>query len=299
MDMFFDYTFQVVALGTGLLGVVCGVLGCFAVLSKKSLLGDGVSHGALPGVVGAFLLLGQQQTLVLLLGAFSSALLVAYAIHFVVSHSRIGFDSALALMLSVFFGLGMVLLTYAQSQSNANQAGLNRFLLGQAATLLAEDVALMWWVGMALLLVVFALWNVWKLLCFDPSFGQTLGYPMEKLQLGLSLMLVIAIVLGLQAVGVVLMSALLVAPAVAARQWTHHLWSMVSLAAVLGGVSGVAGTAISAWTPNLPTGATIVLCASALALVSILFAPHRGVVHRLALHHGLRRQYATKGGDGL
>lgn len=294
MGIFLDYTFQVVALGAGLLGGICGVLGCFAVLRKESLLGDGVSHGALSGVVGAFLLLGYQQTQVLLLGALVSSLVVAWLIHMVVTHSTIHFDSALALLLSVFFGLGLVLLTYAQSLPTANQAGLNRFLLGQAATLLKSDVLLIGCCGIVLLAVVALYWKVWKVLCFDAGFAKSLGYPVEGLGLGLSLMLVVAIVIGLQAVGVVLMSALLVAPAVAARQWCHHLWSMVGLSGVFGSVSGVMGTAVSTWVPNLPTGATIVLCVSVIAMVSILFAPERGVVHGLiqynALRRGLRKQ---------
>lgn len=290
MWIFADYTFLVVAMGAGILGLMCGVLGCFAVLRKESLLGDGVSHGALPGVVLAFLLWGNQQTEVLLLGALVSSLVVAYLIHFVVSHSQIPFDNALALLLSVFFGLGMVLLTYAQKQPNANQAGLNRFLFGQAAALLRTDVQVLAIVGGILLLAVALLWKEWKLLCFDPGFARSLGYPTEKLGLGLSLMLVLAIVLGLQSVGVVLMSALLVAPAVAARQWTHHLWSMVVLSGVFGALSGIMGTAISTWMPKVPTGATIVLCVSALAVVSILWAPERGVIQGYWMHQTLKRQ---------
>lgn len=291
MGIFLDYTFQIVALGAGLLGGICGVLGCFAVLRKESLLGDGVSHGALSGVVGAFLLLGDQQTEVLLLGALVSSLVVAWLIHMVVTHSHIQFDSALALMLSVFFGLGLVLLTYAQSLPNANQAGLNRFLLGQAATLLKGDVVVIASCGTVLLVLVVAFWKVWKMVCFDAGFAKSVGYPVEGLGLGLSLMLVIAIVIGLQAVGVVLMSALLVAPAVAARQWCHHLWSMVILSGVFGAVSGVLGTAVSTWVPDLPTGATIVLWVSVIAMVSVLFAPQRGVVYGLIQYRALRRGY--------
>ncbi|WP_409968285.1 metal ABC transporter permease [Bengtsoniella intestinalis] len=294
MELLWNYTVQVVALGAGLLGGICGVLGCFAVLRKESLLGDGVSHGALSGVVGAFLLLGYQQTEVLLLGAMISAVAVAWLIHLVVRHSAIAFDSALALMLSAFFGLGLVLLTYAQSLPNANQAGLNRFLLGQAATLLQRDVALIAISGGVLLVAVVAYWKVWKLLCFDVTFGQSVGYPMERMSLWLSLMLVVAMVIGLQAVGVVLMSALLVAPAVAARQWCHHLWSMVVLSGVFGSVSGVLGTAISTYVPSLPTGATIVLCVSVIALFSVLFAPQRGVVRGLIQYHELRRAYGKQ-----
>ncbi len=138
-----DYTFQVVALGSALLGVTSGVLGCFAVLRKQSLLGDGVSHAALPGVVMAFLLTGSKNTEVLLLGALLTGIMSTLLIMIIVKYSRIKFDSALALVMSVFFGLGLVLLTYSQKVPNANQAGLNRFIYGQASTMLDRDVVLM------------------------------------------------------------------------------------------------------------------------------------------------------------
>jgi manganese/zinc/iron transport system permease protein len=137
-----DYTFQVVALGSALMGVISGVMGSFAVLRKQSLLGDGVSHAALPGVVTAFLLTGSKQTEVLLTGALISGLMATLLMVNIVRHSRVKFDGALALVMSVFFGLGLVLLTYVQKQPNANQAGLNRFIFGQASTLLRRDLAI-------------------------------------------------------------------------------------------------------------------------------------------------------------
>ncbi len=276
-----DYTFQVVALGSALLGVISGVLGSFAVLRKQSLLGDGISHAALPGVVMAFLLTSSKNTEVLLLGALATGLLATLLMMGIVRHSRIKFDSALALVMSVFFGLGLVLLTFSQKIPNANQAGLNRFIYGQASTLLARDVKVMAVCGTVLLLLIVLFWKEFKLFSFDSEFGKTLGFGTAKLNLLLSFLVVLAIIIGLQTVGVVLMSAMLIAPAVAARQWSNQLWVMVALAAVFGAVSGVIGTLLSSAVPGLPTGPVIVVCATAIAAFSILFAPGRGVLHRI------------------
>ena len=276
-----DYTFQTVALGSALLGIVSGVLGSFAVLRKQSLLGDGVSHAALPGVVLAFLLTGSKHTEILLLGALFTGLMATFLIVTILKHSRLKFDSALALVMSVFFGLGMVLLTYAQKVPNANQAGLKRFIYGQASTLLERDVILMVVCGSLLLVVVLLFWKEFKLFSFDPEFAQALGFQTNRLNLLLSFLIVLTIIIGLQTVGVVLMSAMLIAPAVAARQWSNRLSVMVVLASVFGAVSGIVGTLLSSAVPDLPTGPVIVVCITVIAVFSLLFAPGRGILHRV------------------
>ena len=283
-----DYTFQTVALGSALLGIVSGVLGSFAVLRRQSLLGDGVSHAALPGVVLAFLLTGSKHTEVLLLGALLTGLTATFLIVTITRHSRIRFDSALALVMSVYFGLGMVLLTYAQKRPDANQAGLKRFIYGQASTLLQRDVILMAVCGGLLLGVVLLCWKEFKLFAFDPEYAQVMGFHTGRLNLLLSFLIVLAIIIGLQTVGVVLMSAMLIAPAVAARQWSDRLWVMVTLAALFGAVSGVLGTLLSSAVPGLPTGPVIVVCVTVIAVFSLLAAPGRGILHRMYRRHRSR-----------
>lgn len=275
-----DYTFQTVAMGSALLGIISGVLGSFAVLRKQSLLGDGVSHSALPGVVMAFILLGSKNTETLLLGALISGIIATLFIVGIVRHTRIKFDSALSLVMSVFFGLGMMLLTYVQKIPNSNQAGLKRFIFGQASTLIQLDILLMAVCGMVLLLLVFLFWKEFKLFSFDSDFAQSLGFSPKNLNLLLSFMIVLAIIIGLQTVGVILMSSMLIAPAVAARQWTNRLWVMVFLSAIFGAVSGIVGTAASSMVIKLPTGPAIVVCVSMIVIVSVLFAPGRGILHR-------------------
>lgn len=296
LALFQDYTFQTVALGSTLLGLISGVLGSFAVLRKQSLLGDGVSHSSLPGVVMAFVLLGSKNTEVLLLGALVSGLLATLLIVGIVRHTRVKFDSALALVMSVFFGLGLILLTYVQKIPNSNQAGLKRFIFGQASTLLKRDIDLMMICGLVLLALVLLFWKEFKLVTFDSDFAQSLGFSPKKLNLLLSFMMVLAIIIGLQTVGVILMSAMLITPAVAARQWTNRLWVMVTLSALFGAVSSVAGTAVSSLVPKLPTGPAIVVCVSIIVVVSVLFAPGRGILHRIYRRRKNKILYKLEGG---
>lgn len=296
-NLFSDYTFKVVSLGSAILGMISGMIGSFAVLRKQSLLGDGVSHAALPGVVMMFILTESKNTEVLLLGALISGLMATLLIISIVKHTRIKFDSALALIMSVFFGFGLVLLTYVQRIPKSNQAGLNRFIFGQASTLLQRDVVLMLICGIILFVIVLLFWKELKLFIFDAEFAQSLGFSSRKLNLLLSFMIVMAIIIGLQTVGVILMSAMLVAPAVAARQWTDRLWVMVSLSAAFGAVSGIMGTAISSIIPKLPTGPAIVVCVSLIVLISILFAPGRGTLHRLYVQRKNRSTFGLKGGS--
>lgn len=296
LALFQDYTFQTVALGSTLLGLISGVLGSFAVLRKQSLLGDGVSHSSLPGVVMAFVLLGSKNTEVLLLGALVSGLLATLLIISIVRHTRVKFDSALALVMSVFFGLGLILLTYVQKIPNSNQAGLKRFIFGQASTLLQRDIELMMICGLVLLALVLLFSKEFKLVTFDSDFAQSIGFSPKKLNLLLSFMIVLAIIIGLQTVGVILMSAMLITPAVAARQWTNRLWVMVTLSALFGAVSSVAGTAVSSLVPKLPTGPAIVVCVSAIVVVSVLFAPGREILHRIYRRRKNKILYKLEGG---
>jgi manganese/zinc/iron transport system permease protein len=278
MDLFTNYTLRTVALGAATLGVVGGGLGTYAVLRGQSLLGDAVSHAALPGIALAFLLTGSKAPVVLMLGAGVAGVAATLAILGVTSATRVKYDSALGLMLSVFFGLGLVLLTYIQHHAGASQAGLDSFLFGQAAALVQSDVITMAVLGSIALGGMLLFWKEFKLLAFDPDFGASLGFPIRALDVGLTTLLVVAIVIGLQTVGVVLMSAVIIAPAAAARQWTDRLGVMTALAALFGAGSGVGGAVLSAATPNLPTGPTIVLCMGAVVTVSLLGAPNRGLL---------------------
>ena len=278
--LFNDYTLRTISLGTAILGAICGMLGSFAVLRKQSLLGDAISHAALPGIAIAFLITGTKETNVLLIGALISGLIGAFWIRGITRRTHLKSDTALGLILSIFFGFGMLLLTYIQKQPNANQSGLDKFLFGQAATLLARDVWFMASVTLVCLLVMLLFWKEFKILLFDIDYAKTLGFNTKIIDILITSFIVLAIVLGLQTVGVVLMSAMLLAPAAAARQWTNSLGIMVILAAVFGATSGVVGTAISASQNNLSTGPVIVLVAATFVIFSFVFSPSRGLLFR-------------------
>ncbi|MFO0808156.1 MAG: iron chelate uptake ABC transporter family permease subunit [Gemmataceae bacterium] len=271
--LFDNYTLRTVALGTAALGALSGALGTFAVLRRQSLLGDAVSHAALPGVALAFALTHSKAPLVLAAGAAVAGWLGTLAVLAIVRRSRVPYDSALGIVLSVFFGFGIVLLTWLQKRPDAAQAGLERYLFGQAATLLDSDVRALAGLGAVALAVLLALWKEFKLLAFDPDYAATLGQPVRLLDTLLTGLLVLAVVLGLQCVGVVLMSALVVAPAAAARQWSDRLSVVVLLAAAFGGLSGLGGTlagdALSAPGKPLPTGPAVVLVATCIVLASL------------------------------
>lgn len=268
-----------VVAGTALLGFLCGTLGTFAVLRKQSLMGDAISHACLPGLILAFLVFNSKESWALMLGAAISGTLAAMVVLGMSRFSRVKEDSSLAITLSVFFGFGLMLLTWVQRRPDAAQAGLARFLFGQAATLLDRDVWLLAAIAIPCLLTVFIFWKQFQLVCFDRSFAQSLGIPVFFIEVLLSLLLVMVIVAGLETVGVVLMSALLVAPAVAARQWTNKLEIMAILAGVFGAFSGIAGAFLSNMgKTSIPTGPVIVLFITLIVLLSILFAPARGIV---------------------
>jgi len=256
------------------------MLGSFAVLRKQSLLGDAISHAALPGIAIAFLITGAKDSNILLLGALVSGLIGTFWIRGIITKTHLKSDTALGLILSLFFGFGMLLLTFIQKQPNANQAGLDKYLFGQAATLVESDVWLMAIVTGICLIVLLLFWKEFKLLLFDADYTKTLGFNTKFIDILITTFIVLAIVLGLQTVGVVLMSAMLLAPAAAARQWTNSLGVMVILAAIFGAFSGVLGTAVSASQNNLSTGPVIVLIAAVFVFISFVFSPSRGLLFR-------------------
>jgi manganese/zinc/iron transport system permease protein len=289
-SLFTDYTFQVVALGAAILGIVSGALGCFAVLRKQSLIGDAMSHAALPGIVLAFFLFRSKTPIVLMSGAIIAGWVGTLALMGIVNNTRIKQDSALGFVLSVFFGFGLVLLTFVQRLPDARQAGLDRFLFGQAASMLEADVISMAVLGGIALLLMGLFWKEFKLLSFDLEFGASLGFPMRGVDILLTTLMVVAIVIGLQSVGVVLMSAMIVAPAAAARQWTDRLGMMVVISAIFGALAGVSGVFVSSMVERLSTGPTIVLAISLIVLLSLLLAPNRGLVWAWVRHQRNRRK---------
>ena len=278
MTILQSYTTQMVLLGTALLGLASGIAGTFAVLRKESLIGDGLSHAALPGVVIAFLLTGIKDIEVLIAGAALSSITAAWLITITVENSKIKFDGALATILSAFFGLGMVLLTYVQSLNNAGQAGLSKFIFGQAATILARDVYITSAAALIIIVLTALFWKELKLISFDVEYAKTLQIPVTFTLILYRSLLIMTIIIGIQSVGAILISSLLIAPAVGARQWTNKLGTMCILAGFFGMISAIGGTIWSTSIPKLPTGPAIIVILSILVLLSLIFAPNRGML---------------------
>lgn len=274
-----DYTLRSVALGGALLGSLSAVLGSFAVLRQQSLLGDALAHAALPGVALGFLLSGRELS-ALLIGAAVSGWMGMQFIQTLVGTTRLKQDVALGIVLSAWFAAGIILLAYAQNRPDASQAGLDTFIFGQAAAIIEEDLWLMFSLSAVLLCVLLLLWHPLKAVTFDSPFAATIGLPVRLLRLILTTMIVITIVMGLQLAGVILMVGLLIAPGVAARQWSYTLAQMALLAAGFGAFSGGMGASISALDADIPTGPTIIVVTFLLLLISISLAPERGLLWR-------------------
>ena len=284
-----DLNTRTVVLGAILLGIGSATIGCFAFLRKRSLVGDAVAHSVLPGVAIAFLVVGSKDPVALMIGAVIAGWFSMVAMDFIVRNSRIREDAAIGLALSVFFGLGVLLLTHIQHSGAANQSGLDRFLFGQAASLVTQDVIVFGAVSILLVAVVIGAFKELKIVSFDSDFARALGYPVRFLELLMTTLLVLAVVVGIQAVGVVLMAAMLITPAAAARYWTNRLPVMILLAVLVGILSGYAGAFISYLNPRMPTGPWIVVVASTIFFLSLIFAPERGALSRYLRRRRNRR----------
>ncbi|MRX72423.1 iron chelate uptake ABC transporter family permease subunit [Bacillus lacus] len=285
---------QWVLFGTLLLGVSSGVLGSFALLRKQSLVGDAVAHAALPGVCLAFMASGRMSLPILLAGAALTGLIAAFLIGFITKHTKIKQDTSLGLVLSVFFGFGIVLLTYLQNHGSGNHSGLNHFIFGQAASMVPADVRVIAVASGILLFITALFFKEFKLMIFDPQFAKGIGLPTGFLNALLMGLIVTAVVIGLQAVGVILMAAMLITPSITARYWTDRLGVMIFLSGILGGLSGAAGTLLSTAVNGMPTGPLIIVTATMLFLISLVAAPEKGLLSKLLKQYRVRRETARE-----
>lgn len=294
-----DYNTRIVVLGVTCLGVAAGLIGTFLLLRKRSLTADAVSHATLPGIALAFIAavaLGHEgQSLpVLLLGAFITGVLGVGAILIIRGTTRIKDDAALGIVLSVFFGIGMALVKIAEQMPGGSAAGLDRFILGRAASMIASDAQAILVVSIIIALACALLFKELRLLCFDADYARSQGWPVVLLDVVLMGLVVAVTVIGLQAVGLVLVVAMLIIPAAAARFWTDRLAPMTFIAAAIGAVSGFFGAVASALLPRMPTGPVIVLVCAGVFGISLLVGPARGVIVRIVRHVSLSRRIAMQ-----
>jgi len=283
------YNTNIVILGTTLLGLSAGVIGSFALLRKRSLTTDALSHATLPGIglafLGAVALGADGRSLpVLLAGAAATGALGVVCIQAILRYTRLREDAAIGIVLSVFFGAGIVALSYIQANAPSGAAGLNHFIYGQTAAMGARDAVLMGAIAVVAVVSTLLLSKEFALVCFNDAFARVDGWPVGRIDLLMMSLVVIVTVAGLQAVGIILVVAMLIIPPVAARFWTERLWLLLLLAGAIGAASGYLGSVVSALLPRQPAGAVIVLTAGSIFALSMIAAPARGV-----LASGIRR----------
>ena len=299
-----DYNTRVVVIGTTLLGIAAGIVGSFTLLRKRALMGDALCHATLPGIGIAFItttaLEGDGKSLlVLLFGATIAGLIGVACILMIHNLTRLKQDTALGIVLSVFFGAGVVLMNISANIPGANAAGLDGFILGKTASMRAADAQLIAISAAGCVAVSLLLFKELKLLCFDEVFANSRGYPVLLIDWILMGLVVVVSIVGLQVVGLVLMIALLVTPAAAARFWTETMWRMALVSAIIGAVSSLVGATASALFSKLPSGAMIVLVSTFFFAISMTFGTKRGVLirwlRRRELNRSIDRQHLLRG----
>ena len=290
-----DHTVRMVVVGTSLIGLLAGALGCFAYLRRQSLLSDVIAHSALPGTLLAFLaatalgIAGRSMPL-LILGAVLVGTAAVQATHAIVAGSRIRVDAAMAIVLTSFFGAGLLLQRVITDSALPGSGGIQDYLFGNASVLTRADLLVSALVGAGALFVLVTLWRGFALRTLDPSHATVLGFPSRFLDPALFLTIVVGTVIGVKAVGLVLMVAFVVTPAAAARQWTRSLPGMVLLAGAIGGIGSAVGALASITLEDVPTGPVIVLVLAASLLVSLLAAPRRGLLARAGQRRRARQR---------
>ena len=275
-----DPNVRYVVLSIVLLGGVSGAVGCFNFLQKKTLVGETVAHSMLPGVLVAFLLSGVKNPYILVTGAAISGWLSILLVDTITKHSKIKNDSALAIVLSSFFGFGIVLLTMIQSRYSGNQSGLDHYIFGNAAAMSPEDSTAFALVSVLVVLLVIAYYFNLKAIIFNPDYAQSIGISTKKVNGLISFITILSISVGIKAVGIVMMSALLIIPPTAARFWTSRLVPMLVLSGFFGAFSGWIGAFVSYTKTSMPTGPWTIVTVSCIAFASMLFAPKKGVVYQ-------------------
>jgi len=294
------YNTALVMIGAALLGAAGGVIGSFTLLRKRALISDAISHATLPGVVIGFLvalwLTGSGRSLpILILGAAGSGALGVLAVQWIRDNTRLPEDTAIGTVLSVFFGLGIVLLSWLQGLEVGGRAGLQGFLLGSVATMLRDEAVTIAVAALLITAACLAAFKEFALVCFDPDYAASTGRDPARIDLAMMALLLALVAIGLKTVGLILIIAVVIVPPAAARFWTDRLGRMVAIAAGIGAVTAYVGAALSALTPDLPTGAVIVLVQGLAFAVSLLFAPRRGVLAAAVAAYHERRQWARGG----
>ncbi|RNE48174.1 metal ABC transporter permease [Corynebacterium alimapuense] len=285
VEFFADHTFTMVFWGTTIIGVVAGTLGSFAYLRRQSLISDVISHSALPGTLAAFLLMTSlglygRSMLALIIGAVIVGTFVVVATNWIPRATKIKIDTAMAVVLSAFFGLGMLMMQYIQNNPIPDKGGIQDYLFGNASTITKADLAVSLSIGGIALLVLLLMWKEFALTTFDREHAAVMGFNNRLIDAAMFVLIAIATVIGAKAIGLVLMVAFVVTPPAAARQWTSTLPGMVFFSGLIGGVGSAVGTYLSIAFGPIPTGPVIAVTLFVIFLFSLLAAPDRSIIVR-------------------
>lgn len=275
-----SYNTLVVLGGVAAVGFAAGVVGSLGLLRKRPLVADAAAHATLVGAAVAFLLTGRRDLPTLLVGALISALAGLAALVVIRRFTRTRDDAATAIVIGVSFGAGIALVSGITARGLPGGAGLEQFLLGHTAALTAGDAMLLAGASIAAVACIWAALKETTLVAFDAAFAAASGWPVTLIDAALVGLVAVMVVVGLPAAGAVLVTALVLIPPVAARQWTDRVTAMILLAGCFGLVAAVVGVAVSTTAPRLPTGPLVVLAAAAIFLVSMVGAPRRGWLAR-------------------
>lgn len=285
MDILTSYSFLVVSIGTFIMAVATGAVGCITVLKGQSLIGDAIGHSAFPGIIVAFMLFMQRDPTILMLGALFSGAFAFILIQVIKENSKLDLDASLAVILSSFFGLGMVLKSHIQGNPkflSASQSGLQNYIFGQAAYIMQKDIKLILAVAIPSIILLVLFYKEIKVFVFNEVYAKTIGLN-SSIMYGIIVIITMSLIAtGLKIVGAILISSLLIVPAITAMQWSNKFNIVLIIASIVGGVSAVTGTYISTAITGMSTGPTIVLIMSLFAFLSLIIGP-RGILSRKRL----------------
>lgn len=284
-----SYTFRTMFVGTSLVGGIAGIFGSFLYLRRQALASDVIGHSAIFGVALAFIIatgvfhIEGRSMLVLTIGSVCSSTLAILLSNYFAKNSRLGRDATMAICLALFFGGGMTLIQVITHSTLTGRGGIQDYMFGNAATLTTEDNVTIAIIASLCLGIFILFWNVISVSIFDPRYAASLGFHpsiIEPLILGI---ITTGIVLGLKAVGLILIIAFALMPAVAAHQWVKSLRSMVIISGLIGFLGGAIGCYIAISLGKVPTGPIVVLVLTLIVCLSLLFSP-RGSLWRALSH---------------
>ena len=283
MTLLFQYSFIVIALGTMSLAISTGIVGTISILKRQSLIGDAVGHASFPGIVLAFIIAGRKDSLTLMSGAIIAGVFAFFIIQSVVNSSKLEADTTMAIILSAMFGFGMVLKSYIQGNPafSGSQAGLANYIFGQAAYMLKEDVIIIFCVSIISILLFLIFFKEIKIHVFDEAYAETLGIKKNIISVLIIIITMLLIAAGLKAVGVVLISSMLITPGVIGMQWSKRYESVLIIAVISGALSALIETSVSTLVKGMSTGPSIILCMTTVAFLSVLCGPYGIIASKL------------------